>query len=63
MIHQSPVLIKRYAGDRLYDTVAARYVTIDDVRAMAEDGIPVFVQEASDGTDITDLLISSGTRH
>jgi polyhydroxyalkanoate synthesis regulator protein len=63
MIGQTPILIKRYAGERLYDTVAARYVTIGDIRAMAQDGVPVIVREASDGTDITDALISSATRH
>ena len=59
----TPILIKRYAGERLYDTAGARYVSLDDIRSMAHDGIPIVIQDAADGTDITDWLIARGTRH
>jgi polyhydroxyalkanoate synthesis regulator protein len=59
----TPILIKRYAGERLYDTAGARYVSLDDIRSMAHDGIPIVIQDAVDGTDITDWLIARGTRH
>jgi polyhydroxyalkanoate synthesis regulator protein len=63
MIQQTSILIKRYAGERLYDTVAGRYVTVADIRSMANDGISLIVREAADGTDITDRLIAPETRH
>jgi polyhydroxyalkanoate synthesis regulator protein len=62
MIQQASILIKRYGGERLYDTVAGRYVTVADIRSMADAGHSVVVLEAADGTDITDRLIVPETR-
>jgi polyhydroxyalkanoate synthesis regulator protein len=52
------VLIKRYAGSRLYDTMAARYVTADDIAAMARFGLAVTVREAAGGRDITVAFVA-----
>ena len=30
-----PILVKRYGGNRLYDTTKARYVTVDELRGLA----------------------------
>ena len=51
------VLIKRYAGRRLYDTVNATYVTRDDLANMILAGDRFTVRDAETGTDITcDIL-------
>jgi polyhydroxyalkanoate synthesis regulator protein len=34
-----PVVVKRYAGGRLYDTSVGRYVTIADLRKWVDGGI------------------------
>jgi polyhydroxyalkanoate synthesis regulator protein len=52
------VLVKRYAGSRLYDTAAARYVTIDDLRRWRGEGIPVAVIDAETGQDIGRVLLA-----
>ncbi len=52
------ILIKRYSGERLYNTVDAHYVTVDDIRIMANEGLPVVVIDAADGRNITAELIS-----
>lgn len=47
------VLIKQYAGRRLYDTVGATYVTLDDLANMILAGERFTVRDAQTGTDIT----------
>jgi polyhydroxyalkanoate synthesis regulator protein len=47
------VLVKRYAGSRLYDTVAARYVTADEIATAAKMGRQVTVRDAQTGEDVT----------
>ncbi len=53
-----PVLVKRFARSRLYDTVDRRYVSTDDLRDWAEDGTAFRVVEAETGEDITRLLLA-----
>jgi PHB/PHA accumulation regulator DNA-binding domain len=51
------VLIKRYAGRRLYDTMNSTYVTLDDLANMILAGERFTVRDAETGTDITrDIL-------
>jgi len=57
-MEQALILIKRYAGERLYNTFDARYVTIDDIRIMANGGMHVVVIDADNGRDVTGELIS-----
>jgi polyhydroxyalkanoate synthesis regulator protein len=52
----APVAIKRFGGTRLYDTKAARYVTIDDIRQMDEDGVAFVITDDETGEDITRSL-------
>jgi polyhydroxyalkanoate synthesis regulator protein len=33
-----PILIRRYARNRLYDTVAGRYLTLEDLRQWVKKG-------------------------
>jgi polyhydroxyalkanoate synthesis regulator protein len=49
----SPVLIKRYAGRRLYDTADLVYVTPDDLTAMVLAQRRFVVREAETGDDVT----------
>jgi polyhydroxyalkanoate synthesis repressor PhaR len=53
-----PRLVKRYGRSRLYDTQAARYVTVADLRAWVSKGIPFTVIDAETGDDITRVLLA-----
>jgi polyhydroxyalkanoate synthesis regulator protein len=55
----SLIVVKRYADNRLYDTTAKRYVTVDDLRKWADGGIPLVVLDAHTGRDVTSQLIGS----
>ena len=51
------ILVKRYASRRLYDTVNATYITLDDLANMILAGERFTVRDAETGTDIThDIL-------
>jgi polyhydroxyalkanoate synthesis regulator protein len=52
------ILVKRYAESRLYDTVEARYVTLDDLRQWQARGIRFEVREAEAGEDISRVLLA-----
>ena len=51
-------LVKRYGRRRLYDTQAACYVTLADLRSWALKGIPFTVIDAETGDDITRVLLA-----
>jgi polyhydroxyalkanoate synthesis regulator protein len=51
-----PILAKRYAESRLYDTAEARYVTLDDLQQWQTRGIRFEVREAETGADIARVL-------
>ncbi len=53
-----PALIKRYAQTRLYDTAAAAYVTVEELRRRVRDGEPVVVIDRDTGEDITRILLA-----
>jgi polyhydroxyalkanoate synthesis regulator protein len=53
-----PILVKRYAGSRLYDTAEARYVMLDDLRRWQARGIRFEVREAETGADISRVLLA-----
>lgn len=48
-----PVVIKKYANRRLYDTSASRYVTLDHLRDLVKDGRDFKVVDAKSGDDLT----------
>ena len=54
----TPILVKRYAGSRLYNTVAAAYVTIQALQAWRRNGIAFQIIEAQTGEDVTNLLLA-----
>ena len=52
-----PILIKQYAGRRLYHPAACAYVTLDDLAVMVEDARDFTVLAADSGTDITSSIL------
>ena len=53
-----PILVKRYARSRLYDTAGGRYVTIDELRQWRRKGVALIVQDAETGQDVTRVLFA-----
>ena len=53
-----PILVRRYARSRLYDTVAKRYLSIEDLRRWRKDGVPFQVQDSETAEDITRVLLA-----
>jgi hypothetical protein len=52
-----PILVKRYAASRLYDTSKARYVSLGELRAWKAHGIPSEVREAETGEEVSHVLL------
>jgi len=48
-----PVMIKRYAGRRLYDTATAAYVTLETLAERVADQDDFVVVDAEAGADVT----------
>ncbi len=55
---QQPILIKSYAGSRLYDPAAGRYVTLDQLRRWRAEGVSFAVIDATTGADIGRVLLA-----
>lgn len=53
------MLIKRYAGRRLYNTATTTYVSLNDLQQMVLDGIRFDVRDAKTGEDITRAVLDS----
>jgi polyhydroxyalkanoate synthesis regulator protein len=54
---REPVLIKRYAGRRLYNTATLTYASLDDLREMALDRVRFMVRESESGEDIARAIM------
>ena len=50
---EEPVVIKKYANRRLYNTGTSTYVTLEDLAAMVKTGEDFVVFDAKTGEDIT----------
>lgn len=48
-----PIIIKKYANRRLYDTSASRYVTLDHLRELVREGRDFKVMDAKSSEDLT----------
>ncbi|WP_246514038.1 polyhydroxyalkanoate synthesis repressor PhaR [Neoroseomonas soli] len=53
-----PVVVKKYANRRLYNTEASTYVTLDDLAKMIRDGRDFVVYDAKTGDDITRSVLT-----
>ena len=50
---QPPLLIKRYASRRLYNTETSDYVTLEDIATFIRDGREVKIVDLKSGDDLT----------
>src|ERR1019366_2463737 len=55
---EGPVVIKKYANRRLYNTQTSSYVTLDHLAAMVKEGTEFEVQDARTGEDITRSVLT-----
>jgi polyhydroxyalkanoate synthesis repressor PhaR len=53
-----PVIIKKYANRRLYNTQTSAYVTLDHLSQMVKDGTEFEVRDARSGEDITRSVLT-----
>lgn len=53
-----PVVIKKYANRRLYNTSTSSYVTLDHLSEMVKAGADFVVQDARTGDDITRAVLA-----
>ena len=53
-----PVVIKKYANRRLYNTATSSYVTLDDLAKMIKKGADFTVFDAKTGEDITRSVLT-----
>ncbi len=53
-----PVVVKKYANRRLYNTEASSYVTLDHLSQMVKDGREFVVYDAKSGDDITRQVLT-----
>lgn len=53
-----PVVIKKYANRRLYNTATSSYVTLDDLSKMVKKGAEFVVYDAKTGEDITRAVLT-----
>ena len=52
------VLIKKYENRRLYDATNSRYVNLEEVAQLVQQGYDVHVVDAASGEDITRLILT-----
>ena len=55
---QKTVVIRKYENRRLYDTTNSRYVNLEEVAQLLQQGNDVQVIDASSGEDITRLILT-----
>lgn len=55
---QGPVVIKKYANRRLYNTQTSSYVTLDHLAQMVKEGTEFEVHDARSGEDITRSVLT-----
>ncbi len=55
---KEPVIIKKYANRRLYNTGTSTYVTLEDLASMVKIGEDFIVYDAKTGEDITRSVLT-----
>ena len=55
---EAPVVIKKYANRRLYNTQTSSYVTLDHLALMVKEGTEFEVRDARTGEDITRSVLT-----
>jgi polyhydroxyalkanoate synthesis repressor PhaR len=54
----APIVVKKYANRRLYNTSTSTYVTLDRLSEMVKTGVDFVVQDAKSGDDITRAVLT-----
>jgi polyhydroxyalkanoate synthesis repressor PhaR len=54
----TPVVVKKYANRRLYNTATSSYVTLDDLAKMIKEGGDFVAKDAKTGEDITRSVLT-----
>jgi len=55
---KTPIVIKKYANRRLYNTATSSYVTLDHLSQMVKDNVEFTVYDAKSGEDITRSVLT-----
>ena len=55
---EGPIIIKKYANRRLYNTHSSSYITLDDLSHMTREGLDFQVLDAKTGADITHSILT-----
>jgi polyhydroxyalkanoate synthesis repressor PhaR len=53
-----PVIVKKYANRRLYNTRSSSYITLEDLARMTREGVDFKVLDAKTGNDITHQILT-----
>ena len=53
-----PVVVKKYANRRLYNTATSSYVTLDDLAKLIKEGVDFVAHDAKTGEDITRSVLT-----
>jgi polyhydroxyalkanoate synthesis repressor PhaR len=53
-----PIIIKKYANRRLYDTAGSSYVTLDHLSDLIRKGVDFEVRDAKSGADLTRQVLT-----
>lgn len=53
-----PIIIKKYANRRLYDTETSSYVTLEDLCRMVKEDKPFVVRDAKTNEDLTRQILT-----
>lgn len=57
-VGDGPIIIKKYANRRLYNTNSSSYITLDDLAQMTRSGVDFQVLDAKTGADITHSILT-----
>ena len=55
---EEPIIIKKYANRRLYDTSSSSYVTLEHLSTLVREGKDFVVQDAKTGEDLTRSVLT-----
>ena len=55
---EEPIIIKKYANRRLYNTHSSSYITLDDLAKMTRNNVDFQVLDAKTGSDITHAILT-----
>jgi len=57
-MERKPIIIRKYENRRLYDSTNSRYVNLEEVAQMVQEGREVQVLDAATGDDLTRLVLT-----